>query len=91
MLFIPFIENAFKHNTNKKIDKAIKIKIAVFKNEIIFECENSYGLKPILVDDFSGLGNELIQRRLSLLYPDKYQLNINDQDGVYKVKLVISE
>jgi two-component system LytT family sensor kinase len=90
MVFIPFIENAFKHTTNKKIDKAIKIKITILKNEMVFECENSYGLKPILVDDFSGLGNELIQRRLSLLYPDKYQLNINDQNGVYKVKLVIS-
>lgn len=90
MVFIPFIENAFKHTTNKKIDKAINIKITILKNEIIFECENYYGAKPILNDENSGLGNELIQRRLSLLYPDKYQLNINDHEGVYKVKLVIS-
>ncbi len=89
MLFIPFIENAFKHTTNKKIDKAIKIKIVVLKNEIVFECENSYGAKPVLMVENSGLGNELIERRLSLLNHDKYQLKIIDHEGVYKVKLAI--
>ncbi len=90
MVFIPFIENAFKHSTNKKIDKAINIKISIVTQQMIFECENYFSSKPIAADENSGLGNELIKRRLKLLYPNKHQLYINEENGIYKVKLVIN-
>jgi two-component system LytT family sensor kinase len=89
MLFIPFIENAFKHTEDKKIENAIKIRFVIEKDKIVFECENAYFGQIQLKPEYSGLGNDLIQRRLALLYNDKYILNITSSNGIYKVNLVI--
>jgi two-component system LytT family sensor kinase len=89
MLFIPFIENAFKHTENKKVENAINIKVTVEKELIIFECENKYSENNQTKLEQSGLGNELIRKRLALLYPDKHTLKVTDTDGTYKVKLTL--
>ena len=89
MLFIPFIENAFKHTENKKVENAINIKIIIEKEMIIFDCENYYTKETQVKPDQSGLGNELIQKRLTLLYPNKHTLEIINKNNTYKVKLVL--
>lgn len=89
MLFIPFIENAFKHANNKKTENAIVIRISIEKEKIIFECENHYSRDAETMPDQSGLGNELIKKRLALLYPGTHTLNITDHDNSYKVKLLL--
>lgn len=90
MLFIPFIENAFKHSENKKIENAIKIGFAIEKDRIGFECENVYSAEVQLKPRHGGLGTELIQRRLALLYPGRHKFEATDQNGIYKVKLSLS-
>jgi two-component system, LytTR family, sensor kinase len=90
MLFIPFIENAFKHSENKRIENAIKIKIIIEKGRIIFDCENNYSENVQVLTDQGGLGNEIIRKRLKLLYPDKHILDITDQNNEYHVKLTIN-
>jgi two-component system LytT family sensor kinase len=89
MLFIPFIENAFKHADNKNIDNIINIKLSVDKEMIIFECENKFdeSIKNTLEE--GGLGNDLISKRLQLLYPNKHKLSINKNNQIYSVKLTI--
>ena len=89
MLFIPFIENAFKHAENKKIQNAIHIKIIIEKEMITFDCENNYTNETQVKPDQGGLGNELIQKRLTLLYPNKHTLEITNKDNTYKVKLIL--
>lgn len=84
MVFIPFIENAFKHATNKKIEGAIIITILIEPQSITFTCENKFN--PLTKKETNGLGNELIQKRLQLLYPDKHHLKVShtiDQYSVY--------
>ena len=88
MLFIPFIENAFKHTENNKKQNAIKINFRIENQKIIFECENLY-TGTHMKTEHKGLGNELIRRRLELLYPKNHELLITDEDGCYKVNLVI--
>lgn len=90
MIFIPFIENAFKHSENKKVENAIKVFFSIEKNGIRFECENAYTATSQLKDEHSGLGNELIQRRLGLLYPAKHTFKVTDENGIYKVNLFLS-
>ena len=90
MLFIPFIENAFKHALAHKEGNAINIKVVIEKELIIFECENQFVAKQQTVLESHGLGNELIQKRLSLLYPNKHTLNVSNSDGVYEVNLQIA-
>ena len=89
MLFIPFIENAFKHTENKKVENAININIIIEKEMITFDCENNYSTETQVKPDQSGLGNELIRKRLALLYPNKHTLEINNKNNTYKVKLIL--
>lgn len=89
MVFIPFIENAFKHSTNKKIDKAIAIDIDIDEHAIVFNCRNKFEPFKNASNGYNGLGNELIKKRLNLLYPEQHTLEIDQDDKQYQVKLII--
>jgi two-component system, LytTR family, sensor kinase len=89
MLYIPFIENAFKHAENKKQEHAIRIRFSIEKEKIGFSCENHYTLPEQPSADPGGLGNELIRKRLGLLYPGKHTLDIVRANGIYKVALIV--
>lgn len=89
MVFIPFIENAFKHTNNKKVENAITITIEVLPDKIIMTCENKYDPTRPPRQESNGLGNNLIAKRLSLLYPDKHELAIVNKNNMYAVTLII--
>lgn len=89
MVFIPFIENAFKHTTNKKIDDAINVEIHISENAVELICVNKYDSTRKLKKDSNGLGNELIQKRLNLIYPDQHTLEIINENEIYQVRLII--
>lgn len=89
MIFFPFVENAFKHTENKKRGAAIRIKLSLEKERLIFECENTRPANAGKKQDFGGLGNELIEKRLQLIYPGKHRLEIKDGDGIYRVRLTL--
>jgi two-component system, LytTR family, sensor kinase len=90
MIFIPFIENAFKHTTNKKLENAITVNILITDKKIKMVCENKFDPKPKVQSMNSGLGNELIQKRLQLIYADKHLLEINKNNELYSVHLTIN-
>ena len=90
MIFIPFIENAFKHTTNKKLENAITVNILITDKKIKMVCENKFDSKPKVQSMNSGLGNELIQKRLQLIYADKHLLEINKNNELYSVHLTIN-
>ncbi len=89
MIFIPFIENAFKHSTNKKIDNAISVQLFINEKNIMFVCDNKHDPKRKLKLENNGLGNDLIQKRLNLLYPDQHVFELDNQNTIYSVKLTI--
>jgi two-component system, LytTR family, sensor kinase len=89
MIFIPFIENAFKHSTNKKIDNAINVQIIINKGNIQFICTNKYDINQKIESKNIGLGNKLIQKRLNLIYPERHLLEIDHQINLYTVNLKI--
>ena len=89
MVFIPFIENAFKHSTNKKIDNAITVQLFINAKNILFVCENKYNPNRKVLQESNGLGNELIQKRLHLIYPELHILELDKQTNLYSVKLTI--
>lgn len=89
MLFIPFIENAFKHSSNKKLDHAVDVDINIDEHAIIFKCQNRFEPLKESINGYNGLGNELIKRRLNLLYPAKHALNVVRQNDHYSVELTI--
>lgn len=90
MLFIPFIENAFKFAEGIKSEATIAISFKISAQAIIFECKNSYNAAAAAAEN-SGLGNELIEKRIALLYPGRYKLAHNAADGIYQVQLTIAQ
>ncbi|MBI9053729.1 MAG: histidine kinase [Bacteroidales bacterium] len=90
MLFIPFIENAFKYSKVEEVDKAyVNINLSSEKNALILEIENSIpNIGKILSGN--GLGIKNVRQRLDLLYPNKYSLDIYNSDDKFTVKLKIN-
>lgn len=89
MIFIPFIENAFKHTTNKKLENAISICILIKEESICLVCENKIDPNRKLLQESNGLGNELIMKRLNLIYPKQHLLEVENKDNLYSVHLTI--
>lgn len=90
MVFIPFIENAFKHTANKKAANAIRIRLDVQPGRIIMHCINRLNPSRNLTDSSAGgLGNDLIRKRLELLFPGRHQLEIRREAAAYYVQLTI--
>ncbi|HTE31309.1 MAG TPA: sensor histidine kinase [Chryseolinea sp.] len=88
MVFIPFIENAFKHTNNKKLENAITVNIIVKDETIQLVCENRYDSKSAK-KVVGGLGNELVQKRLDLIYAGKHTLDVKREDELYSVNLTV--
>lgn len=90
MVIIPFVENAFKHTNNKKLKDAIKINILIDKENINLECVNRFDPSRKLKQERNSLGNELIRKRLNLIYPEKHTLEIRKEENLYSVFLTIN-
>jgi sensor histidine kinase YesM len=92
LLFIPFIENAFKHGINSREKSFIKIAMELGNDEIRFVTENSIGKSSQTGDlQHSGIGLENVKKRLGLLFPGKHQLTIDRTETVFKVELQIQK
>ncbi len=89
MVFLPFIENAFKHTTNKKLDNAINIHIQIVDGVVKLDCINKFNPHRKLKQGNNGLGNELIEKRLKLIYPDQHTLKVIKEQEEYNVSLTI--
>lgn len=89
MLFMPFIENAFKHTPDLRAKDAVRIEFSIGKGAISFLCENRYGRRPAQ-PEAGGVGVDLIRRRLQLLYPGRHRLELADAGGIYRVNLQLN-
>lgn len=94
MLFLPLVENAFKHGINKSAsDNFVKLKLFVENNQIIFTVENRF-LKNEEPAKHSGIGLDNLRKRLNLLYPNRYSLSntITNQNSYFaELKIPIHE
>jgi hypothetical protein len=90
MLFIPFIENAFKHCTDKEKIHAIRFSFEISPKQIIFQSSNISDDKHLIFKDSSnGVGLETVKRRLEILYPKRYSLQIDKKNDLFCVSLMI--
>ena len=90
MLFIPFIENAFKHCTNKETKHAIRFSFLLDAEKICFEAMNIADKKHVISKDkSSGIGLDTIKRRLEILYPQRYSLQIQEKNDLFCISLMI--
>ncbi len=88
LLFVPFVENAFKHGVSFKKESFIKIKMVVKDKKIIFTTLNSIGSRNQPGDmQYKGIGLQNVKKRLSLLYPNKHKLKIEEKEDKFTVEL----
>ena len=87
MLFIPFLENAFKHGISIGERSRISMTIAIAPQKLIFTCENTDHSHVKKLESGIGLAN--VRRRLELVYPGKYEIHTGPEDGKYSVHLQI--
>ena len=74
---------------HKKSDHAIAVSIKATEKSLDFYCENHFSENHLADHEAGGLGNDLIQKRLNLLYPDKHKLITSKENNIYKVYLTI--
>ncbi len=90
MLFIPFVENAFKHGLKNIVTPGIDISLNCDNRNINFEVVNRYSeIEEHNKDSTSGIGLANTKKRLELLYQNKYKLDISKNAGLFKVSLKI--
>lgn len=90
MLLIPFVENAFKHGISLSKKSFIKIDLKIKEQYLHFHIINTIHRKKYNDNETeSGLGLENVKRRLELLYPDGYKLEIYDSQKTFEVDLWI--
>ncbi len=77
LLFIPFIENAFKHGISYDYGSFIHITVSVADGRITLNCRNSIPMKAQNGHDKGGIGVVNVKRRLELIFgKDNYSLTI---------------
>ncbi|MDC6364691.1 MULTISPECIES: sensor histidine kinase [Flavobacteriaceae] len=94
LLFLPFIENAFKYvNSIKGSQYPIYISVILKGKTLTFECENPFNSNSKNHMDKnwqeSGIGIENTKKRLDYFYKDNYQLHISKEDNIFRVLLKI--
>ena len=89
LLFIPFIENSFKHGLSNTLDKGfVNISLNIEADSVFIFIENSKPSVPARFHKRSGgIGLVNVRRRLDLLYLNKYELTIEDSPKKYGVSL----
>lgn len=90
LLFIPFVENAVKHSFDSEHPSSVRVSFKVDDNRLEFHCENSKPSVAVSKGKVGGIGLANIQRRLGLLYPGCYQLELKEDETRYSVILSIT-
>lgn len=93
MLFIPFVENAFKHTKNAKCQpEQINIQLRTEGKSIFLFVKNSHHWISDSNDleTTGGMGLENVKKRLTLLYPGTHDLVIENNKDYFSINLTIT-
>lgn len=99
LIFISFVENAFKHGVNYNKPSFITISSKIYTSDngeprLLYQCRNSKRTNGETaaskkVSEASGVGLTNIRRRLDLLFGSNYTLDIDDGETEFLVKMDI--
>jgi sensor histidine kinase YesM len=90
LLLLPFIENCFKHGTSNILQNPwINLSVEARNNTIVMKLMNGKSQSKASLNVHSGIGINNVKQRLKLLYHEKHELNVHDEDEVFVVDLSI--
>jgi len=90
-ILMTFVENAFKH-VSKHTDKPnwIKIELLLRRQQLqLIVCNSAAPGERTAIPYYGGIGLENVQRRLDLIYPGKYQLDVENKGETFETRLVL--
>lgn len=88
LLFISFVENAFKHGISYRQESFVRVVMQLEEgNRLAFRCTNSTGSSSD--EQHHGIGLENIRKRLRLLFGNDYTLSITKEENKFDVLLII--
>ena len=93
MLFLPYVENAFKHGVSALLPSRIYIGIHQQGQVLTLDVRNTIlPEKRVVLEESSGIGLANTNRRLDLLYPGQYALAISEKtpENEYRVQLTLN-
>jgi two-component system LytT family sensor kinase len=87
LLFIAFVENAFKHGVLDSPNTPVEIHLKADISVVEFKVENKKSHS--LEDTTAGIGLKNVRRRLELMYPGRHVLRVSDEEDTFIVELMI--
>ncbi len=91
-LLLPFVDNAFKHGTDKQLDQSwISLNILMENSVLYFKMVNSVVPENNIENkNENGEGLGKVKRRLELLYKEKYSLETKKLEEVFVADLIVT-
>lgn len=90
LLFLPFVENAFKYGISTRELSPIAILLEIKEDSVYFSVSNHKHINTSLkITNNTGIGINNTRRRLDLMYNDRYELTIDDKPATFDVHLNI--
>lgn len=90
LMFVPFVENSFKHGINHATAGGyVRIRLSVQGEDLEFFIENSKveQMPRPSHPRSGGIGLANVRQRLKMIYPDNHDLEITDEPNRYAVTL----
>lgn len=89
MLFIPIVENVFKHG-NLQNNDFVNYALIIQGNELFFEAINTIAKTDLIESNKTGTGLDNLKKRLNIIYPNRHLLEITHNEKLFKVTLQIT-
>lgn len=90
LLLLPFAENCFKHGgVGKKGFFRVELYLHTSLKALNFKVLNTKSSRKPALQNHGGVGLENIRKRLSLLYPGRHELKIENGEEIYIAELTI--
>lgn len=86
LILMTFVENAFKYGVSNRFENLIEINVDITGKSILFFCKNTI-FQSNVQNERKGIGIANTQKRLDFIYPNRYELKINQQEKIFEVNL----
>jgi hypothetical protein len=89
LLFIPLIENAYKHGISSTESSIIFIDMKIENQRLHFLVENTYFPKDESDKSGSGIGLQNLRQRLGMTYKDRHTFLQTIENGIFRIELIL--
>jgi LytS/YehU family sensor histidine kinase len=91
LLLLPFVENCFKHGASHMLERPwISLHLTIENKVMKMKLLNGKAANYQPIKSASGIGIGNVRKRLDLIYPEKYNLDVQNEEEIFIVNLKLS-